>query len=189
MTVNAAGAGTETVVFQFDNVGHTLNTTAAIRNTQPGTPNKMITTLFDHGLITTRAARACLTRAILTDFGVTMPAGSKYTAGICANSATDIGETGSARKFDLEQNYPNPFNPSTKIRYSIPRDNMKVELEIFDVSGRRVVTLVNRVESGANHEVLWNGKNTAGQDVASGVYFYKLKADNQEAVKKMVLLK
>jgi flagellar hook assembly protein FlgD len=66
---------------------------------------------------------------------------------------------------------------------------VKVELEIFDVSGRRVVTLVNRVESGANHEVLWNGKNTAGQDVASGVYFYKLKADNQEAVKKMVLLK
>ncbi len=189
MALNTTGQGTEVVVFQFDNLAHTLNTTSGIRNTQPGTPNKMITTMFDHGLITTRAARACLTRAILSDFGVTMPAGSKYTSGVCANSATDVGGTGVARKFDLEQNYPNPFNPSTKIRYSLPKDNMKVELSIFDVSGREVVRLVNRVESGAQHEVFWNGKNAAGQDVASGVYFYKLKADDQRAVKKMVLLK
>ncbi len=189
LALNAAGQGTEVVIFQFDNLAHTLNEEAGILNTQPGAPNKMITTMFGLSDVTTRAARACLTRAILTEFGMTMPAGSKYTSAICANSATDIGGTGGARKFDLEQNYPNPFNPSTKIRYALPKDNMKVQLSIFDVSGRQVVTLVNRIESGAQHEVLWNGKNAAGQDVASGVYFYKLKADNQEAVKKMVLLK
>ncbi len=187
--INVTGQGTELIVFQFDNLAHTLNETSGILNTQPGAPNKALTTMFGLEHVSTRAARACVMRAVLTEFGVTLPAGSKYTSAICANSATDIGGTGGARKFDLAQNYPNPFNPSTKIRYALPKDNMKVQLSIFDVSGREVVKLVNRVESGADHEVLWNGKNKAGQDVASGVYFYKLKADNQEAVKKMVLLK
>jgi flagellar hook assembly protein FlgD len=57
------------------------------------------------------------------------------------------------------------------------------------VSGREVRTLVNRLESGANHEVFWDGRNDHGSEVSSGVYFYSLKADDLAATKKMVLLK
>ncbi|MFN0152016.1 MAG: hypothetical protein ACKVU1_15050, partial [bacterium] len=140
-TLNAAGQGTETVIFQFDNIARTLNETAGIRSTQPGAPNKMITTMFTLDQITTRAARACVTRAIVSNFGVTLPAGAKYDANDCDNVGNAVDVTpgnGSARKFALDQNYPNPFNPSTRIRYSLPKDNMKVELTIFDVSGRQV---------------------------------------------------
>ncbi len=190
--VTGTGAGTETVIFQFDNLAHTLNKTAGIHNVQlvdpSGANNEMITTMFDHGLMTTRAARACLTKAILTEFGMTMPAGSKYTAAVCSNSATGV-PTGATRRFELAQNHPNPFNPTTKVRYSLPRDGMKVSLTVFDVSGREVVKLVDRIEGGAEHEVFWNGKNSRGESVSSGVYFYRLNADDLSATKKMVLLK
>jgi hypothetical protein len=185
------GAGTETVIFHFDNTAGTLDEIAAIRNVQPGLANKMITSLFGLDHLTTRAARACVTRAILSNFGVTMPGGAKYGATNCdaTGNAVDVTPTGPARRFALDQNYPNPFNPSTKIRFSLPKDNMKVELVVFDVSGRTVRTLVNRLESGADHEIFWDGKNDRGEEVSSGVYFYRLNADQLSSTKKMVLLK
>jgi hypothetical protein len=189
--VNVAGQGTELVILQFDNVARTLNETAGLRNTQPGTPNKMVTTMFGLDQVTTRSARACLTRAILADFGVTAT-GGRIEAADCdlvGGNPVDVPQGGAIRRFALHQNYPNPFNPNTRIRYSLPKDNMKVELTIFDVSGRQVRTLVNRLESGAEHEIYWDGRNERGEDVSSGVYFYSLKADEQSTTKKMVLLK
>jgi hypothetical protein len=97
--------------------------------------------------------------------------------------------TGKAIVFDLEQNFPNPFNPVTTIFFSIP-EPQKVELCIYDVSGRLVKTLIDGVpmERG-RHPVTWDGRNDAGRFVSSGVYFAKLTAGDDIADTKMVLLK
>jgi hypothetical protein len=91
-------------------------------------------------------------------------------------------------KFSLEQNYPNPFNPTTRIRYSLSHSG-HIELVIYDILGRKVSTLQNQMMASGSHEVIWNGKNSSGTDVASGIYFYQLKADNNSKIRKMVMLK
>jgi|GEM_PF-1130789 len=92
-------------------------------------------------------------------------------------------------KFELYQNYPNPFNPSTKIQFSIGTGSY-VSLKIYDVLGREVVTLVNGMQSPGEHTIEWNGTNSSGQHVASGVYFYQLQTSSgYSATKKMMLLK
>ncbi|HEY6906778.1 MAG TPA: T9SS type A sorting domain-containing protein, partial [Ignavibacteriaceae bacterium] len=86
-------------------------------------------------------------------------------------------------EFALEQNYPNPFNPSTVIKYSIPADQ-QVKLNVYNLLGENVMTLVNRVEKAGQHEVNFNASN-----LASGVYFYKLEAGTNTSIKKMILMK
>ena len=88
----------------------------------------------------------------------------------------------------LDQNVPNPFNPTTTIRYAIAGDN-QVSLAIYDVTGRKVRTLVNERQRADVYRVNWDGINDRGQRVASGVYFYKLAAGKFTQTKKMVLLK
>lgn len=93
-------------------------------------------------------------------------------------------------KYILEQNYPNPFNPSTSIQFSIgSRGLAHVVLDIYNVLGQKVKTLVDDYRSQGTYRVTWDGKNDAGLPVASGVYFYLLKANNFVSTKKMVLLK
>ena len=86
-------------------------------------------------------------------------------------------------KYALEQNYPNPFNPSTIIRYDIIKSS-NVSLKIYDIMGREVTTLVNDVQTAGRYEVMFSAKN-----LSSGVYFYRLIADDFTAIKKMVLMK
>lgn len=74
-------------------------------------------------------------------------------------------------RFILVQNYPNPFNPSTTISFAIPRD-AAVRLEIFDVMGRKVRTLLDGRRPLGHHSIAWNGRSDSGEDVSSGVYFY-----------------
>lgn len=83
--------------------------------------------------------------------------------------------------FELNQNYPNPFNPSTKIKFSIPASEF-VSLKVFDLLGNKVATLINEEKPAGNYEVELNG---AG--LASGVYFYRLKAGNLIKTRKLVL--
>jgi hypothetical protein len=91
---------------------------------------------------------------------------------------------------DLSQNYPNPFNPSTRITYYVPEGGVqRVSLVVYDVSGSRVKTLVDDKRSGGKYTVEWNGRNDAGESVASGVYFYRLVEANYTATKKMLLIK
>jgi large repetitive protein len=85
--------------------------------------------------------------------------------------------------YKLEQNYPNPFNPTTVIRYQIPSNSM-VSIKVFDVLGNEVQTLVNEEKSQGSYQVQFNG---AG--LASGVYFYQLKAGDNVYTKKLMLLK
>ncbi|KAA3662023.1 MAG: T9SS C-terminal target domain-containing protein [Calditrichaeota bacterium] len=91
--------------------------------------------------------------------------------------------------FSLSQNYPNPFNPTTEIQYALPRQS-KVTLVIYDMLGRQVKTLVDAKMNAGNHIVRWNGTDRYGRILASGMYFYQIKADN-EFVKtnKMILMK
>jgi len=91
-------------------------------------------------------------------------------------------------KFGLQQNYPNPFNPETVMKFSVPQDCW-VSLKVFNLLGQVVTTLVDEQKSAGEYAVQWNGKNQQGQDVASGVYFYRIKAGDYESVKRMTLLR
>lgn len=77
------------------------------------------------------------------------------------------------KQFTLYPNYPNPFNPSTTIRFTLPQQ-AKVKLEIFNILGQRVRTLVDEKKLSGNYRVTWDGRNSSGQQVASGVYLYRL---------------
>jgi hypothetical protein len=89
----------------------------------------------------------------------------------------------------LHQNVPNPFNPTTVIKFNLARDG-HVRLQIFDVAGHMVKTLVNgNMNRGYNQSVTWNGLDDGGRHVVSGVYFYQLVTDDLTATKKMVMLK
>jgi hypothetical protein len=88
----------------------------------------------------------------------------------------------------LSQNFPNPFNPSTTISYAIPNES-KVTVEVFDVLGRKVKTLVDEEQPAGSYHVVWDGENSQGQEVGTGIYFYRLTAGDVNRTKKMVLLK
>jgi len=91
-------------------------------------------------------------------------------------------------EYSLSANYPNPFNPSTTIEFSLPSAS-RVELAVYNIRGQKVRTLVSKNLTAGNHTVTWNSCNDAGEKVASGVYLYRLTADNFTSVKKMMLLK
>jgi len=96
--------------------------------------------------------------------------------------------------FRLEQNYPNPFNPSTKIQFALPRESV-VRLIVYDVLGREVMKVVDEIRSAGYHTVEWNGENTSGSRVSSGVYFFRIETKDVAgqvpfmSVKRMMLLK
>ncbi len=113
------------------------------------------------------------------------------------NFATRIGDgplDNLPKSFVLEQNYPNPFNPSTTISYSINSRGTvgspnRTLLEIFNLLGQRVKTLVDERQSAGVYKVEWSGYNDAGQEVASGIYFYRLILGDESQSKKMMLVK
>jgi hypothetical protein len=89
----------------------------------------------------------------------------------------------------LAQNIPNPFNPVTTIGYQVPAGGADVNITVFDIAGRVVRTLVNEHRSPGAWLAQWNGEDNRGQHVASGVYFYRMRAGAFVETKKMVLLK
>ena len=88
----------------------------------------------------------------------------------------------------LKGNYPNPFNPVTNIAYSI-QDAGNVTIEVYNLKGQLVKSLVNEVIETGDHIITWNGRDNSNKSVASGVYFYKMKAQNYSSIKKMILMK
>lgn len=90
--------------------------------------------------------------------------------------------------FALNQNYPNPFNPSTELAFSLPRTS-DITLTIYNVLGQEVKRLVEGTFTAGDHSVVWDGRDNAGRVVSSGVYFYRLTAENFMTEKKMLLLK
>ena len=110
---------------------------------------------------------------------------------LCALTA--IGERPDAipETFYLGAAVPNPFNPTTEVRYGIPvsAGRTRVVVDVCDVLGRHVRTLVNREEGPGEYRIRWDGKNDRGESAASGVYFFRLEAGTQTYTRKGVLLK
>ena len=100
-------------------------------------------------------------------------------------SATDVELIGQQipDHFDLYNNYPNPFNPSTRIRFAVPEIS-NVKIEVYNLTGEKVTTLINEVKSAGYYEVNFNAVN-----IASGIYFYRIQAGDFVETKKMILLK
>ena len=92
------------------------------------------------------------------------------------------------KSFELFGNFPNPFNVLTQIRYHLSKDG-QVELTVYNLLGKKVKVLVNERQSKGEKIVFWDGKDDFGEDVASGVYFYRLDTQNESDFGKMTLLK
>ncbi len=91
-------------------------------------------------------------------------------------------------RFILDQNYPNPFNAGTNISFSLPSAS-NVEIMVYDLLGRQVTTLLNSFIPAGSHSVNWDGRSGSGDNLSTGVYFYRLRADGFDETKKMLLIK
>jgi hypothetical protein len=103
-------------------------------------------------------------------------------------SATAVSDAPPPAAFALGQNIPNPFNPTTTIHYDVPSGGGVVTLQVFDVSGRLVRTLVDGHQAPGSKSVVWNGTNERGQGVASGIYFCRMTAPGFSSTRKMLLV-
>lgn len=102
---------------------------------------------------------------------------------------TGVATEAPGARLALHRSRPNPFNPETRIDYELPR-SARVRLDVFDVSGRLVTTIVDGPRPSGRSSVVWNGRDARGQAVASGVYAYRLTVEGEQALtRKMVLLK
>lgn len=131
--------------------------------------------------------------------------GVTYHYGVAANdfagNESDLSELANAvvtgieqgvnhvpKDFALHQNYPNPFNPKTIIKYSLPK-TAKVSLKVYNVLGEEIATLVDSEQAIGFHQIGWDGRNSSGQQVSSGIYIYRIEAENFTSTKKMVFVK
>jgi len=155
---------------------------------------------IDESLLAGRSAEKC---AVAFWNGETWSPMTSYLNASRSEIWTDLGDLGTYRlvwgenlditvaiptQLALQQNYPNPFNPETTIIFAVPTLD-KVSLDIYNLMGQKIATLFNGIAEPGNHQVHWNGMNTSGMPVASGVYFYKLQLGSQVISKKMVLLR
>ena len=129
--------------------------------------------------------------------GTYMGDGTTCSGVECGNDVKD--ETGDRERpsgFTLFQNHPNPFNQTTKIEFTLAKSGF-VSLSIYDLLGRKVRTLASENLPSGYKSVLWDGKDNSGSDVASGIYFYRIKVEDSAlggvgdftVTKKLVLLK
>jgi len=129
-------------------------------------------------------------------------AGQTTNAGTLTNSALryaaiDIDFSSSASSDDitiisnvdlLAQNYPNPFNPITTIFYNMIEDG-NISIEIFNIKGQKVKTLINEHATAGDYTIVWDGTNYNNKKISSGMYLYKMKSSNYTSTKKMILMK
>lgn len=113
---------------------------------------------------------------------------------LVGNKTTGVEDRTSETKkpfgFSLGQNYPNPFNPQTVIRFSLSNpQTINTTLAIYNVLGEKVRTLLNEQKKAGSYEVVWDGKDDQGKELASGIYFCNLKVGRFSESKKMLLLK
>jgi len=111
-------------------------------------------------------------------WSLTIDAG--WVLGVDNNTIPDV--------FALHNNYPNPFNPVTNIGYDIP-ELSRVSIDIYNIAGNKVKTLVSKEHQPGRYKVQWNATNESGAPVATGMYIYKIRAKDFVSVKKLLLMK
>ena len=126
---------------------------------------------------------ARLTDGALTWSKITTPTPGYSNASLFVNSNTSL-----PLEFILQQNYPNPFNPTTSISFSVPIADI-VQLNIYDILGNKITTLMNDYISPGNYNLKWNGKDFRGEEVSGGVYLYELKSSTFNKTQKMIFIK
>ena len=104
------------------------------------------------------------------------------------NTSLSIDNGIMPKEFVLHQNYPNPFNPITSLRYDLPNDGL-VNITVYDMMGRAVITLVNGSQTAGFKSIQWNSTNDRNEPVSAGLYLYTIQAGEFSQTRKMVLLK
>jgi hypothetical protein len=160
-------AGGASVVFGFQNQTHQ----AGVRYDNGG--SKIVYFTFPFECLPQASQRDLVMDRIMDYFGATQ--------GVPATASAPVRTT-------LAQNSPNPFNPSTTIEYALGQGG-PVELRVYDLNGRMVRELVNEAQNADRHSAVWDGRDDAGRDMASGVYFYQLTAPGVKETRRMVLTK
>ncbi|MFN0157201.1 MAG: FlgD immunoglobulin-like domain containing protein [Bacteroidota bacterium] len=133
-----------------------------------------------------RGSTVSATHALVDGATVEITAGTSLSLRMVRGGETPM-------EYAIAQNYPNPFNPTTRIEYALPEES-KVRLTIYDVNGREVLTLVNATQPAGYLSVNWDGTNSSGASVSSGVYFFRITAQKNggssfSQTRKMVLMK
>ena len=105
-----------------------------------------------------------------------------------SNMVLNIKNNLTPEKIIVYQNYPNPFNPVTQIRYEL-KSNAHVSINIHNVLGQRIKSLLNRRQSSGYKSVIWDATNDLGQSVSAGMYIFTVQAGDFRQTKKMLLLK
>ena len=105
-----------------------------------------------------------------------------------AQSRTTNSQTESPKQFALHQNYPNPFNPQTLIKIETAKESF-IQLTVHDSHGHHVQTLVSSTQPAGLYFVPWNGTDDNGTRLPSGIYYYRMRADDFVDVKRMILLR
>ena len=105
-----------------------------------------------------------------------------------STAVDDMSQASVPGTFFLSQNYPNPFNPETHIDYNVGRP-ARVVIQVYDLSGRLVQTLIDQPQPAGRYSITWNGRNISGRDVASGVYLVRMMASSFQATRKIELIK
>lgn len=126
--------------------------------------------------------QATRVHAAVDEFRIVRPVATSIAAG------SEEGASGSPGVFHLRGNRPNPFNPRTAIAFEIPARG-RVSLDIFNVAGRKVKTLLAETRDAGRYEVIWNGYDDSGRAAASGIYFYQLRSGGANQTRKMLLVR
>jgi hypothetical protein len=113
---------------------------------------------------------------------------NSFTFTISVTGVTDLSSPVLPSEYSLCQNYPNPFNPETDIRYGLPEAG-HVRLDVYNILGQRIVTLVNEKQEAGYKSVTWNGRDERGTHLSSGIYFYALRVGHFSETRKMILTK
>ena len=114
--------------------------------------------------------------------------GQTPSLGAFSSLAITVVSPSIPREFTVSQNYPNPFNPSTKIDFFVAA-KVNIKLVIYDLLGRQIRTLVDGIVAAGPQSVSWDGRDTQGTTVSSGVYFYCVEHRSQRLAKQMMLIK
>jgi len=138
-------------------------------------------TMFRYSLLDTKSGQFVKTPLISS-------ANARYYHIVFPDGKNETSEEVTPPFVQLMQNYPNPFNPDTKIDFYLSHDD-HVTLSVYNIKGQKVCDLVRTTTSAGKHSVVWNGKDSMGRSVSSGIYLYKLTTGLGSVQRKMVLLK